>query len=75
MYTCIDPTSIIPTKFDVDMIIHCKVSVLSDDTLRDLVTLTKTYSKFSFDLKQLSHMAGHVTNPATKFETSTPMHS
>ena len=24
---------------------------------------------------QLSHMAGHETNPATKFETSTPMHS
>ena len=34
------PTSIIPTKFEVDMTIHCRVTAfLSADTLRDLVTL------------------------------------
>ena len=35
------PTSIIPTKFEVDMTIHCRViAFLSADTSRDLVTLT-----------------------------------
>ena len=35
------PTSIIPTKFEVDMTIHCRViAFLSADTARDLVTLT-----------------------------------
>ena len=35
------PTSIIPTKFEVDMTIHCRVTAfLSGDTSRDLVTLT-----------------------------------
>jgi len=35
------PTSIIPTKFEVDMCIHCRViAFLSADTSRDLVTLT-----------------------------------
>ena len=35
------PTSIIPTKFEVDMCIHCQViAFLSADTSRDLVTLT-----------------------------------
>ena len=35
------PTLIIPTKFEVDMTIHCRVTVfLFDDTSRDLVTLT-----------------------------------
>ena len=44
------------------MTIHCRVTAfLSGDTSRDLVTMT-------FDLEQLSYMAGHVTNPATKFE-------
>ena len=34
-------TSIIPTKFEVDMTIHCRViAFLSADTSRDLVTLT-----------------------------------
>jgi len=33
------PTSIIPTKFEVDMTIHCRVAFLSADTSRDLVTL------------------------------------
>jgi len=35
------PTLIIPTKFEVDMTIDCRVTAfLSADTLRDLVTLT-----------------------------------
>ena len=35
------PTSIIPTKFEVDMTIHCRViAFLSAYTSRDLVTLT-----------------------------------
>ena len=35
------PTSIIPTRFEVDMTIHCRVIVfLSADTPRDLMTLT-----------------------------------
>jgi len=44
--------------------------LIHNDTLRDLVTLT-------LDLLTLNscHMAGHVTNHATKFETSTIMHS
>jgi len=62
------PTLIIPTKFEVDMTnltIHCRVTAfLSADTSRNLVTLT-------FDLEQLSYMAGHVTNPATKFKDPT----
>ena len=55
------PTSIIRTKLEVDMTIHCRVAFLSADTSRDLVTLT-------FDLEQLSYMAGHVANIATMFE-------
>jgi len=43
------------------MTIHCRVIAFwSADTARDLVTLT-------FDLEQLSYMAGHVTNLATKY--------
>ena len=39
--TRVDPTSIIPTKFEVDMCIHCRViPFLSADTWRDFVTLT-----------------------------------
>ena len=35
------PTLLIPTKFEVDMTIHCRVTAfLSGDTSRDLVTLT-----------------------------------
>ena len=58
------PKLIIPTKFEVDMTIHCRVTAfLSGDTSRDLVTLT-------FDLLTLSssYMASHVAKPATKFE-------
>jgi len=57
--------SIIPTKFEVDMTIHCRViAFLPADTSRDFVTLT-------FDLEQLLCIAGHVTNLATKFEDPT----
>ena len=60
------PTSIIPTKFEGDMTIHCWViAFLSADTSRDFVTLT--FDLWPFDLEQLSCMAGHVTNLATKF--------
>ena len=42
------PTLIIPTKFEVDMTIHCRVTAFwSGDTSRDLVTLT-------FDLLELN---------------------
>jgi len=58
-------TSIIPTKFEVNMTIRCRVTAfLSTDTLRDLVT----FDLWPFDLEQLSYMAGHVANTATKFE-------
>jgi len=51
------PTLIIPTKFDVDMTIHCRVTAfLSADTSCDLDL---------WPFEQLSYMAGHVTNPAT----------
>jgi len=43
-------------------------SVFSADTSFDLATLT-------FDLGQLSSMAGHVGNPSTKFEDPTPIRS
>ena len=64
------PMSIIPTKFEVDMTTHCRfIAFLSVDMSRDLVTLT-------FDLdEQLSCMAGHVTNPATKSEDPTTIRS
>jgi len=62
-------TSIISTKFEVDMTIHCRViAFLSVDTSRDSVTLT-------FDFEQLLCMAGHVSNFATKFEDPTPIRS
>ena len=39
--TLVDPTSIIPTKFEVDMTIHCRViAFVSADTSRNFVTLT-----------------------------------
>ena len=60
--TRVDPTLIIPTKFEVDMCIHYRViAFLSADTSRNLVTLT-------FDLEQLQCMAGDVSNLATKLE-------
>ena len=61
-------TSIISTKFEVDMTIHCRVTgiaFLSADTSRDFVTLT-------FDLLTLNSCC-HVTNFATKFEDPMPI--
>ena len=54
------PTSIIPTKFEVDMTIHCRViACLSADTSRDFVTLT-------FDLLTLNTCcAWRVTLPTS----------
>ena len=62
------PTSIIPTKFEVDMTIHCRViTFLSADTSRDFVTLT-------FDLLTLnSCYTWRFT--WTKFEDPTPIRS
>ena len=72
--TRVDPTSIIPTKFEVDMTIYCRViAFLSADTSRDLVTLT--FDLWPFDLEQLQCMAGHVTNLATTLEDSMPIRS
>ena len=69
LFDLLTPTSIIPTKFEVDMTIHCRViAFLSVDTSRDSVTLT-------FDFEQLLCMAGHVSNFATKFEDPTPIRS
>ena len=66
------PTSIIPTKFEVDMTIHCRVTAfLSADTSRDLVTLTFDL----FNLEQLQSMAGHESNLATKLEYPMPIRS
>ena len=66
-------TQIIPTRFEVDMTINCRViAFLSADTSRDLVTLT-------FDLlilnSLLSFMASHVTNLVTEYEDPTPIRS
>ena len=61
--------SIILTKFEVDMTIHCRViAFLSADTSCDL-------DLWPFDLEQLQFMAGHVTNLATKFEDPMPIRS
>jgi len=65
----VDPTSIIPTRFEVDMTINCRVmAFLSADTSRDL-------DHWPFDLEQMSYMASHVTNLATKYEHPTPIRS
>jgi len=54
------PTSIIPTRFEVDMTINCRVIVfLSADTPRDRVTLT--FVLWPFDFEQMSYIASHVT--------------
>ena len=55
------PTSIISTRFEVDMTIHsCVIAFLSADTSRDLDLLP-------FDLELLSCMADHVANLAVTF--------
>jgi len=64
--TRVDPTSIIPTKFEVDMTIRCRViAFLSADTAHDLVTVT-------FDLLTWTAvLPGHMANLATKYEDPT----
>ena len=63
------PTSIIPTKFEVDITIHCRViAFLSAHTSRDL-------DLWPFVLEQLTYMAGNVTNLVTKFEHPMPIPS
>jgi len=61
------PKSIIPTKFEVDMTIHCRViAFLSADTTRDLVTLT-------FDFLTLNSCSwGRVTWPTLLPSLKTP---
>ena len=72
--TRVDPHVVIPTKFEVDMTVYCRViAFMSADTSRDFVTLT--FGTWPFDFEQLSYMAGHVTNPATKFEDRMPISS
>jgi len=50
------PTSIISTKFEVDMTIHCRViAFLAADTSRDLVTLTWTFWSWTIHVHDGSH--------------------
>ena len=57
------PMSIIPTRSEVDMIIHCRVvAFLSADMSRDLWPVTLTFDLLTLNT---SHMAGHVINLAT----------
>jgi len=54
------PTEIISSKFEVDMTIHCRVVLF--------LLMIRYVTLWPLDLKQLSYVAGHVTNPATKLE-------
>ena len=60
------PTSIIPTKFEVDMTINSQ-------GMRFCMLIR--HVSLTFDLEQTSHMASHVTNLATKYEDPTPIRS
>jgi len=57
------PTSIISTNFEVNMTIHCRV----------VAFFVCWYVTWRFDLEQLTYIACHVTNLATKFEDPTPI--
>jgi len=59
------PTSIIPTMFEVDMTIHSQVIAFC--------LLIVTVTLWPFDVEQLTYIASHVTNLATKFEDTTPI--
>ena len=67
------PTSIIPTKFEVDMIMYTLLcySVF----VCWYVTWLCDLDFWPFDLEQLLCMAGHMPNLATKFEDPTPLSS
>jgi len=74
--TRVDPTSLIPTKFEVDMTIHCRVrpiAFLSADTSRDL--MTSTFDLLTFWPWTVDVHRGHVTKLATKFEDPKPIRS
>ena len=64
-------TLIILTKLEVDMTIHCRVTAFFPAD----VTWPGDLDLWPFDLEQLSYMAGHVVNPATKFEDPTTIRS
>jgi len=57
------PTSIISTNFKVNITIHCRV----------ITFFVCWYVTWRFDLEQLTYIACHVTNLATKFEDPTPI--
>ena len=63
-------TLIIPTKFEVVMTNHCRVTAFLW-----YVTWPGDLDLWPFDLEQLSYMAGHVYNPATKCEDPTSIRS
>jgi len=62
--TRVNPTSIIPTKFEVDMSTLPSYSVF----VCWYVTWPCDLELWPFDLEQLSYMAGHMANSATKSE-------
>jgi len=71
--TCVDPhVDNIPTKVEVDMTIYCRVIAFFSCWY---VTWPCDLDLWPFDLEQLTYMAGHVTNPATKIEDPTTIRS
>jgi len=59
------PTLIIPTKFEVEMIIHCRVTAfLSADTSHDLVTLT--FDLFTFNSYRTWRVTWQTLTPSLK---------
>ena len=66
------PTSIIPTKFEVDMTTHCRFFCVF---VCWYVSWPCDLDLWPFDLEQLSCTAGHVANPATKSEDPTTIRS
>ena len=65
-------TSIIPTRFEVDMTINCRVIELF---VCWYVTWLCDLDLWLFDLEQMSYMANHVTNLANKYEDPTHIRS
>jgi len=65
LFDLLTPTAIIPTKFEVDMTIHCRVTAF----FCWYVTWPCDLDLWPFDAEQLTYMAGRVTNLATKFAT------
>ena len=65
--------AIITTKFEVDMIIDCRVKVFC--LVIRYVILWPWRLVWPFDLEQLPYVASHVSNPATKFDDPMPIRS